>query len=88
MQYSTCWNSSFHREAFWTIGAIRARSRLQRAVPGVSVTGISRFGNPTPPEPPQGQTPQQRPFDPATANRLDFRNSELAFDGQTRLMVL
>jgi len=44
------------------------------------------LGNPTPPEPPQGQTPQQRPFDPATANRLDFSNSDLAFDGHHLFM--
>jgi len=44
------------------------------------------LGNPTPPEPPEGQTPQRPPFDPATANRFDFSNSDLAFDGHHLFM--
>ena len=44
------------------------------------------LGNPTAPEPPDGQTPQRPPFDPATANRLDFSNSDLAFDGHHLFM--
>ena len=44
------------------------------------------LGDPTAPEPPEGQTPERRPFDPATANRLDFSNSDLAFDGHHLFM--
>jgi len=39
------------------------------------------IGDPTPAEEPEGQRRQPRPFDPATANRLDFSNSDMAFDG-------
>ncbi len=46
----------------------------------------SPLGDPTPPEPPDGQ-PRPRPaFDPKTANRLDFTNSDLAFDRQRLIM--
>jgi hypothetical protein len=46
----------------------------------------SPLGDPTPPEPRDGQ-PRPRPaFDPKIANRLDFTNSDLAFDKQRLVM--
>ena len=50
------------------------------------------LGPPTPAEPQPGQrqqqtAPQRRPeFNPATANRLDFSNSDMAFDGHHLFM--
>ena len=49
------------------------------------------LGRPTPPEPRPGQQPQQPPqrppqFNPAVANRLDFINSDMAFDGHHLFM--
>jgi hypothetical protein len=39
------------------------------------------IGDPTPAEEPDDPKRPPRPFDPATANRLDFSNSDMAFDG-------
>ena len=39
------------------------------------------IGDPTPAEEPDDPKRPPRPFNPATANRLDFGNSDKAFDG-------
>ncbi|HUR33128.1 MAG TPA: hypothetical protein VM032_04985 [Vicinamibacterales bacterium] len=44
------------------------------------------LGRPTPAEPRAGQVQQVPAFDPAVANRLDFANSDLAFDGHHLFM--
>jgi hypothetical protein len=43
-------------------------------------------GRPTEPERPEEEQQRTRPFDPATANRMDFSNSDMAFDGHHLFM--